>query len=53
LGECRLLKRPIWLGAVWVPATEGPSVLLCQIDAQFRRTDNVEQPEEHRDSLQG
>jgi len=53
LGEHKLLNRPMWLKVKWVPATEGLSVLLCQIDAKFRRTDSVEQPEEHRDSLQG
>ena len=45
LGEHKLLNRPIWLKVKWVPATEGLSVLLCQIDAKLRLIDDEEWPE--------
>ena len=47
------LRRAFRLEVVWVSATEGLPILLCQIDAKLRLIDDEEWPEEHRESLQG
>ena len=53
MGIGMQLRRAFRLEVVSVPATEGLPILLSQIDAKLRLTDNEEWPEEHRDSLQG
>ena len=53
LEKHRLLRRPIWLRVVWATATEGPPVLLREIDAPLRLVDDEEWPKECRESLQG
>ena len=45
LRICRVLRRAFGLEVVWVPATEGPPILLCQIDASLRLINDEEWPE--------
>jgi len=40
-----VLRRAFGLEVVWVLATEGPPILLCQIDASLRLIDDEEWPE--------